>query len=203
MSEEKEILYLIRYIESCKRWNKDFDGLTIKNGGKNMAFQFTDTNFQKEALESDIPVLVDFYADWCGPCKMMAPVVSELAEEYQGVIKIGKLNVDQEAETAEKYRVMSIPTMMIFKNGNAMIFFIEVISPSKKSPSPPPWTCISINPGDTKLPFASMTLPSYKPVSFTMFFIFPSSIIILKPVNILSVRIIFPFFIVIILSTPY
>lgn len=82
-----------------------------------MAFQFTDANFQKEALESNIPVLVDFYADWCGPCKMMAPVVSELAQEYEGIFKIGKLNVDQEAETAEKYRVMSIPTMIILKNG--------------------------------------------------------------------------------------
>ena len=82
-----------------------------------MAFQFTDANFQKEALESNIPVLVDFYADWCGPCKMMAPVVSELAQEYEGVFKIGKLNVDQETETAEKYRVMSIPTMIILKNG--------------------------------------------------------------------------------------
>jgi thioredoxin 1 len=82
-----------------------------------MAFQFTDANFQKEALESDIPVLVDFYADWCGPCKMMAPIVTELADEYTGKVKIGKLNVDQEADTAEKYRVMSIPTIMIFKNG--------------------------------------------------------------------------------------
>jgi len=82
-----------------------------------MAFQFTDANFQKEALESDIPVLVDFYADWCGPCKMIAPIVAELAEEYTGVFKIGKLNVDQESETAGKYRVMSIPTLIIFKNG--------------------------------------------------------------------------------------
>ena len=82
-----------------------------------MALQFTDSNFQKEALESDIPVLVDFYADWCGPCKMIAPIVAELADEYAGKIKIGKLNVDQEADTAEKYRVMSIPTLMIFKGG--------------------------------------------------------------------------------------
>lgn len=85
-----------------------------------MAIQFTDANFKKEALESDIPVLVDFYADWCGPCKMMAPVVSELAEEYKGVYKVGKLNVDQEAQTAEQFRIMSIPTMMIFKNGTAV-----------------------------------------------------------------------------------
>jgi thioredoxin 1 len=85
-----------------------------------MAIQFTDANFQKEALESDIPVLVDFYADWCGPCKMMAPVVAELADEYAGKVKIGKLNVDEQSETASKYRVMSIPTMMIFKNGTAV-----------------------------------------------------------------------------------
>jgi thioredoxin 1 len=90
------------------------------NGGITMALQFTDSNFQKEALESDIPVMVDFYADWCGPCKMMAPIVAELAEEYDGKFKIGKLNVDQEAGTAEKYRVMSIPTMIIFKNGAAV-----------------------------------------------------------------------------------
>lgn len=82
-----------------------------------MAFKFTDANFQKEALESDIPVLVDFYADWCGPCKMMAPVVEELAQEYEGKFKIGKLNVDDDPATAQKYRVMSIPTMIILKNG--------------------------------------------------------------------------------------
>ncbi|MDD3172742.1 MAG: thioredoxin [Herbinix sp.] len=82
-----------------------------------MAFQFTDANFQKEALESNIPVLVDFYADWCGPCKMIAPIVAELADEYEGVFKIGKINIDQESATAEKYRVMSIPTLIIFKNG--------------------------------------------------------------------------------------
>lgn len=85
-----------------------------------MALQFTDANFQKEALESDIPVLVDFYADWCGPCKMVAPIVAELADEYTGKFKIGKLNIDQETGTAEKFRVMSIPTLMIFKNGVAV-----------------------------------------------------------------------------------
>ncbi len=85
-----------------------------------MAFQFTDANFQQEALDSNIPVLVDFYADWCGPCKMMAPIVTELANEYEGVFKIGKLNVDEQPEIAGKYRVMSIPTMIIFKNGTAV-----------------------------------------------------------------------------------
>lgn len=85
-----------------------------------MAFQFTDANFKTEALESDTPVLVDFYADWCGPCKMMAPVIAELADEYNGVFKIGKLNVDENPKTAEQYRVMSIPTMIILKNGTAV-----------------------------------------------------------------------------------
>lgn len=85
-----------------------------------MAIKFTDANFKTEALEADIPVLVDFYADWCGPCKMIAPIVAELATEYEGVIKIGKLNVDENPNTAQQYRVMSIPTMIIFKNGAAV-----------------------------------------------------------------------------------
>lgn len=84
-----------------------------------MAFQFTDANFKNEALESDIPVLVDFYADWCGPCKMMSPIITELADEYKEVFKIGKLNVDENPKTAEQYRVMSIPTMIVFKDGKA------------------------------------------------------------------------------------
>lgn len=92
-------------------------GPSQRNGGINMALHFTDDNFQKEVLEADIPVLVDFYADWCGPCKMVAPIVEELAKEYEGKIKIGKLNVDEEADTAGKYRVMSIPTLIFFKNG--------------------------------------------------------------------------------------
>jgi thioredoxin 1 len=98
------------------------------NGGILMAFQFTDANFQKEALESNLPVLVDFYADWCGPCKMIAPIVAELASEYEGVYKIGKLNVDEESATAEKYRVMSIPTLIIFKNGVAVDTAVGALS---------------------------------------------------------------------------
>ena len=82
-----------------------------------MSFQFTDMNFKKEALEADMPVLVDFYADWCGPCKLMAPVIDELAKEYEGKVKIGKLNVDDNPETARQYRVMTIPTLIIYKNG--------------------------------------------------------------------------------------
>lgn len=76
-----------------------------------------DANFQKEVLESDVPVLVDYYADWCGPCKMAAPIIEELAEEYEGKVKIGKLDVDQNQQTAAKYGVMSIPTVVMFKDG--------------------------------------------------------------------------------------
>lgn len=76
-----------------------------------------DTTFQSTVLESKLPVLVDFYADWCGPCKMMAPVVEELAAEYKDRAKVVKINVDESPETAEKYNIMSIPTFMVFVNG--------------------------------------------------------------------------------------
>jgi thioredoxin 1 len=92
-----------------------------------MAFKFTDANFQKEALESDIPVLVDFYADWCGPCKMMAPIIEELAGEYEGKVKIGKINTDENPGTAQSYRVMSIPTMILFKDGQAVDTVVGVV----------------------------------------------------------------------------
>ena len=85
-----------------------------------MALQFTDANFQQEVIESDVPVLVDFYADWCGPCKMMSPIISELADEFQGKVKVGKLNVDESSNAASHYRVMSIPTMILFKDGKAV-----------------------------------------------------------------------------------
>lgn len=82
-----------------------------------MEYKFTDENFQTEVLEEKLPVLVDFYADWCGPCKMMAPIIKELAEKYEGKCKIGKLNVDENPETAARYRVMSIPTFILFQDG--------------------------------------------------------------------------------------
>ncbi len=91
-----------------------------------MEMVFTTQNFETEVLKSDKPVLVDFYADWCGPCKMMAPVVEELAELYQGKAKVGKLNVDDNEEIAMKYGVMSIPTLLIIKNGNVEAKMIGV-----------------------------------------------------------------------------
>lgn len=82
-----------------------------------MALQFTDQNFEQEVLKSAKPVLVDFWAAWCGPCQMMGPVVDELAKESEEKFKIGKVNVDENRETAAKYGIMSIPTLIIFKNG--------------------------------------------------------------------------------------
>ena len=77
----------------------------------------TKENFETEVLKSDIPVLVDFWATWCGPCMMLSPVIAELAEELQGKVKVGKVNVDEQNELAMQYRVASIPTLLLFKNG--------------------------------------------------------------------------------------
>lgn len=82
-----------------------------------MEYKFTTENFTAEVLESKLPVLVDFYADWCGPCKMMAPVIAKLAETFDGRMKIGKCNVDDNMELAEKYRITNIPCMIVFRDG--------------------------------------------------------------------------------------
>ena len=80
----------------------------------------TDSNFAKEVLESSLPVLVDFWAPWCGPCRMVGPVVEDLADEYAGRVKVVKLNTDENTETASAYGIMSIPTLAVFKDGKAV-----------------------------------------------------------------------------------
>lgn len=85
-----------------------------------MALEFTDANFQAEALDSEKAVIVDFWAEWCGPCRMIGPVVEEMAGEYDGKAKIGKVNVDNNPEISVKYGIRSIPALLIFKNGEVV-----------------------------------------------------------------------------------
>ena len=82
-----------------------------------MEITLTKGNFEDEVLKSEIPVLVDFWASWCGPCKMLAPTVAQIAEEYSGKIKVGKVNVDEEESLSREYGIVSIPTVILFKNG--------------------------------------------------------------------------------------
>ena len=89
---------------------------------------FNEENFENEVLNSDKTTIVDFYADWCGPCKMMSPVIDKIAEENAEKIKVGKVNVDENQGLAMKYNIMSIPTILIFKDGNVVKSFIGVIA---------------------------------------------------------------------------
>ena len=86
--------------------------------------KFNESNFEEEVLKSDKKVLVDFYADWCGPCKMMSPIIEKIAEEIGDTAKVGKVNSDENMNLAQKYNIMSIPTIMIFKDGMPIKTFI-------------------------------------------------------------------------------
>ena len=89
-------------------------------GDEVMVIEVTDKNFEDEVIKSALPVLVDLWAPWCGPCRMVAPVIDKLAEDYDGKFKFCRLNVDENPQTASKYRIMSIPTLMFFKGGEAV-----------------------------------------------------------------------------------
>ncbi len=85
-----------------------------------MAIQITDSNFEEEVTKCDLPVLVDFWAPWCGPCRAMGPVIDELASEYTGQVKVAKMNVDENPATPSKYGIRAIPTLILYKNGEVL-----------------------------------------------------------------------------------
>lgn len=96
-----------------------------------MSVKITKNNFEEEVVKSEVPVLLDFWAPWCGPCRMVGPIVEELSGEMQGVAKVGKINVDEERELAEAFRVMSIPTLAVIKDGK--VAALEVGARDKQS----------------------------------------------------------------------
>ncbi len=91
----------------------------------------TDDSFESEVLQADQPVLVDYWADWCGPCKMIAPVLEEIADEYDGRVKVAKLNIDENSGTPPKYGIRGIPTLMLFKGGNVEATKVGALSKSQ------------------------------------------------------------------------
>lgn len=97
----------------------------------NAIVHVTDDNFEQEVLQSEQPVLVDFWAEWCGPCKMVAPILDQIAEEYQGRLKVAKLNIDENSRTPQHYGVRGIPTLMLFKDGEVEATKVGALSKSQ------------------------------------------------------------------------
>ena len=91
----------------------------------------SDSNFENDVLKSDLPVLVDYWAEWCGPCKMIAPILDEIAADYQGKLKIAKVNVDENQQITQKYGIRSIPTLILFKDGNVQAQKVGAMSKSQ------------------------------------------------------------------------
>jgi thioredoxin 1 len=91
----------------------------------------SDSNFENDVLKSSVPVLVDYWAEWCGPCKMIAPILDEIAGDYQGKLKIAKVNVDENQQVTQKYGIRSIPTLMMFKDGNVQAQKVGAMSKSQ------------------------------------------------------------------------
>ena len=93
--------------------------------------QITDASFEEEVLQSDIPVLLDFWAEWCGPCKVLGPVIDEVSKDYEGKIKFAKLNIDENPNNTQNFGVRGIPTLMIFKNGSKEATSVGILSKSE------------------------------------------------------------------------
>ena len=93
-----------------------------------MALNISDVEFKKEVLEADKPVLVDFWAPWCGPCRMIAPVIDEIAKEYEGKVKVVKINTDENPVTSSEYQISAIPTLLFFKSGKVVKEIVGVVS---------------------------------------------------------------------------